>query len=273
MVDASTARSTSGKNAASTSATRAAGVATSHPRARRYARMKRRAASVWSHSRSRPGSRRRTGRSPDPRQPRCGRHGRARAAGRRALLVYVVALTLAEGFVHLTDRRVDGVDAGEVDSGLVAGVLEHRERLSALIDEHALPRSLFQAKLGSDARPVRKNPSISLIWAKCTTGGARPRSSGPNPCEGADWQTCTVPATTPSMADLPAGATECRSREPFCGEEADRDRRDQGRVESREARELDPRAPCTSCHVCRALLRLARSHAGPAAQAAGARRG
>ncbi len=69
-------------------------------------------------------------------------------------------------------------------------------------------------KPGSGARPVRKNPSISLIWAKCTAGGVWPFSSGPKPCEGADWQTCTVPATTPSMADLPAGATECRGASP-----------------------------------------------------------
>ena len=73
---------------------------------------------------------------------------------------------------------------------------------------------MSQVKPGSGARPVRKNPSISLIWAKCATGGAWPRSSGPKPCDGADWQTSTVPATTPSMADLPAGATECRGASP-----------------------------------------------------------
>jgi hypothetical protein len=69
-------------------------------------------------------------------------------------------------------------------------------------------------KANSTARPVSQNPSISLIWAKCTTGGRRPRSSGPNPCDGADWHTSTVPATTPSMADFPAGATECRGVNP-----------------------------------------------------------
>src|SRR5437870_10323418 len=61
---------------------------------------------------------------------------------------------------------------------------------------------------------VRKKPSFSLIWAKCTAGGAWPFSSGPKPCEGADWHTCTVPATTPSIADLPTGAFECLGCRP-----------------------------------------------------------
>ncbi len=69
-------------------------------------------------------------------------------------------------------------------------------------------------KEGSAARPVRKKPSFSLIWAKCTTGGRCPFSSGPNPCEGADWATCTVPFTSPSMADLPGGAIECFGSNP-----------------------------------------------------------
>jgi hypothetical protein len=75
---------------------------------------------------------------------------------------------------------------------------------------------LFHENAGSGARPVRKNPSISLICAKCTAGGAWPFSSGPKPCDGADWQTCTVPATTPSMADLPSGAMECLGANPSC---------------------------------------------------------
>src|SRR5437870_10998745 len=61
---------------------------------------------------------------------------------------------------------------------------------------------------------VRKKPSFSLIWAKCTAGGTWPFSSGPKPCDGADWQTCTVPATRLSMADLPGGAMECFATRP-----------------------------------------------------------
>src|SRR5882672_10380903 len=117
-----------------------------------------------------------------------------------------------------------------------------------------LPSSLSQVKEGSAARPVRKKPSFSLIWAKCTTGGRCPFSSGPKPCEGADWATWTVPSTSPSMPDLPGGAIECRSTrslrlagrsdrvlrlEPLGLQEAARHRGDQRRVERGKARELD----------------------------------
>ncbi len=79
-----------------------------------------------------------------------------------------------------------------------------------------LPFSLSQENVGSGARPVRKNPSISLIWAKCIAGGAWPFSRGPKPWDGADWHTCTVPATTPSIADFPSGAMECLGANPSC---------------------------------------------------------
>ncbi len=88
-----------------------------------------------------------------------------------------------------------------------AVVLELLGRRSLLVARR--PLSLSQVNDGSAARPVRKKPSFSLIWAKCTAGGFCPFSSGPKPWEGADWQTCTVPSTTPSIADLPAGAIEC----------------------------------------------------------------
>ena len=102
-----------------------------------------------------------------------------------------------------------------------------------------LPLSLSQEKAGSGARPVRKNPSISLIWAKCTAGGAWPFSSGPKPWDGADWHTCTVPATTPSIADLPGRRDGMLGSEPLLLEEAAGDRRDQRGVERGEAGELD----------------------------------
>jgi len=44
-----------------------------------------------------------------------------------------------------------------------------------------------------------------------------PCSSGPKPCEGADCATCTVPSSSPAIADLPGGETECfGSRPSFC---------------------------------------------------------
>lgn len=79
---------------------------------------------------------------------------------------------------------------------LVAGVLEHREGLAAVVDQHALALQPVPGEAGLGGGP------------------ALPFSSGPKPCDGADWQTWTVPVTTPSMADRPGGATECRGARP-----------------------------------------------------------
>src|SRR5262249_10237558 len=102
-----------------------------------------------------------------------------------------------------------------------------------------LPLSLSQVNAGSGARPVRKKPSFSLIWAKCTAGGICPFSSGPKPCDGADWHTCTVPATTPSMADFPRRRDRMARLEPLFLQEAAGDGGDQRRVEPGKAGELD----------------------------------
>ena len=60
---------------------------------------------------------------------------------RRALLVDVVALALAERPVHLAGGDVQRLDRGVVEAPLVAGELEHGQRLAAVIDEHALARA------------------------------------------------------------------------------------------------------------------------------------
>ena len=133
---------------------------------------------------------------------------------RRALLVDVVALARAERAVHLPARDIDRRDRFVVEAALVARVLEHRERLAAVVDEHPLAPELVPGERGSGARAVRKKPSISLIWAKWTAGGFWPFSSGPKPCDGADWPTCTVPFTSPSIEDVPAAATECFGSNP-----------------------------------------------------------
>ena len=76
------------------------------------------------------------------------------------------------------------------------------------------PFSLSQVNAGSALRPVRKKPSFSLIWAKCTAGGFLPCSSGVKPWLGADWATCTEPSSRPAMADLPGADTECLASSP-----------------------------------------------------------
>jgi len=75
----------------------------------------------------------------------------------------------------------------------MAGVLEHGERLPAVVDQHGVAASFAQVNAGSGRRAVRKKPSFSLIWAKWSTGGVRPFSSGPKPCEVPTGRTCTVP--------------------------------------------------------------------------------
>jgi hypothetical protein len=77
------------------------------------------------------------------------------------------------------------------------------------------PASLFQENSGSALRPVTKNPSRSLIWAKWATGGVWPRSRGPKPWAGADWATWAVPSSSEAMADLPGCDTRCTGSSPW----------------------------------------------------------
>ncbi len=79
-----------------------------------------------------------------------------------------------------------------------------------------LPLSLSHVKAASGLRPVRKKPSFSLIWAKCSAGGFLPCSSAMKPCDGADWATCTEPSATLAIPDLPGAETECFPVSPSC---------------------------------------------------------
>ncbi len=99
----------------------------------------------------------------------------------RTLLVDVVPLALAEGLIHLPAGDVDGVDGRVVEPPAMAGKLEHGQRLPAVVHEHPLAAELVPGERRIRARAVRKKPSFSLIWAKCTAGGRWPFSSGPKP--------------------------------------------------------------------------------------------
>jgi hypothetical protein len=97
--------------------------------------------------------------------------------GRRAPLVDVSPSP--QRLVHLTARHVHRHDRAIVEPALGARAREYRERLAAVVSS-ALPRSMSHVNaIASSAR--EKEASISLIWAKCNTGGACPFSSGPNP--------------------------------------------------------------------------------------------
>jgi hypothetical protein len=53
-----------------------------------------------------------------------------------------------------------------VEPALVAGVLEHRQRLAAVVDQQLLALELVPAEVRIRRAPCRKKPSFSLIWAK-----------------------------------------------------------------------------------------------------------
>src|SRR5207253_534313 len=65
----------------------------------------------------------------------------------RPLLVDIVALALAERAVHLRARHVDCADRLVVEPALVTRVLEHRQRLAAVVDQHLLALELVPAEL------------------------------------------------------------------------------------------------------------------------------
>jgi hypothetical protein len=67
------------------------------------------------------------------------------------------------------------------------------------------PSSFFHEKAGSAARPVRKNPSISLTWAKWTAAGVSLLSSDAKPWLRADWTTCAEPSFRAAIAETPGG--------------------------------------------------------------------
>ena len=76
------------------------------------------------------------------------------------------------------------------------------------------PSSFFQVKAGSAWRPVRKNPSISLTWAKWTASGVSPLSSAVNPWLSADCTTCAEPSFSAASAETPGGETDHSGSRP-----------------------------------------------------------
>src|SRR5262249_10309129 len=81
---------------------------------------------------------------------------------RRALLVNIVALALTECLIHLTARNIDGRQLVVAHLALVTRVLEHRERLTAVIDEHARAAKLRPRERGiGSAR--RDEEAIHLV--------------------------------------------------------------------------------------------------------------
>ena len=135
---------------------------------------------------------------------------------RRTLLVDVVTLALAKRPIHLAGGDVQRLDRGVVEATLVAGELEHGERLAAVIDQHPLAAQLVPGERGV-GRPAGEEEAVLLVdLREVRSRRVWPFSSDPKPCEGADWQTCTLPSCSPAIAEVPAGAMECLPRRPSC---------------------------------------------------------
>ena len=95
---------------------------------------------------------------------------------RRTLLVDVVPFTAPERAVHLRTRYVDRAERRVVEAALVTRVLEHRERLPAVVHEdpfalEALPgerrvgraRGEEEAVLLVDLREVQRRRGLALL--------------------------------------------------------------------------------------------------------------
>ena len=161
---------------------------------------------------------------------------------RRALQMDVVAAAVPERRHHRLRRAgIDRVQAGVVHALLVQRVFEHRERLAAVVGEHARRlRACCQAKSGSARRPAMKKPSRWLIWAKCTISERSPRSSGAQLADGRRLDQIEAAVLEPLARDLARPGDRELGFQPLGGEKAARLGRDQRAVERGVAREHDP---------------------------------
>src|SRR3990172_3728182 len=76
------------------------------------------------------------------------------------------------------------------------------------------PSRFFQVKAGSALRPVRKNPSISLTWAKCTAAGVSPLSSEAKPLLTSECTTAADPSFKAAIAETPGGEIDHAGSRP-----------------------------------------------------------
>src|SRR5262249_57499955 len=73
---------------------------------------------------------------------------------RWSLLVDVIAFAFAKGLIHLRARDVESGDGGGVEAAPMTGVLEHGQRLAAVVDQHAPALELVpgERRVGPPAR-------------------------------------------------------------------------------------------------------------------------
>src|SRR5262249_51491302 len=148
-------------------------------------------------------------------------------------------LAAAEGRVHTIARHVDGLDAREVQAALVTGVLEHDERLAAVIDEHALAAQAIPRETGIGGARGEEE-AIHLVDLREVHDGRR--LSMLERTETLRWRgLADVYDACHHALDsrLPRWRDGVLRGEAFLGEEAARDGRDERRIESGKTGELD----------------------------------
>ncbi len=145
----------------------------------------------------------------------------------RALLVDVVALALAECPIHLAGGDVQRLDRGVVEATLVAGVLEHGQRLAAVIDEHPLAAPLVPGEPGIGGAGGQEE-SVLLVDLREVHGRRRlallERSEALRGRRLADVHAAVL---QPGDRRGPGGGDGVLAAQAFLLEEAGGDRRDQ----------------------------------------------
>jgi hypothetical protein len=158
----------------------------------------------------------------------------------RSLQVDEIALSVAKGCDHTLGRAgVDRDDVVEFEPALEASVLEHRERLAAVIDKHALSAELVPAEPAVgvareqkeavhfvDLREMHRRRRLALLERRKALGGR-----GLNDMHGTVEETRN--GRRAGRGDAVAGS------EPLALEEAAGEGGDERRIERRKACELD----------------------------------
>ena len=155
------------------------------------------------------------------------------------LLVDVVALSLPEGRVHLVARHVDRDDAREVEAALVAGVLEHGERLAAVVHERAPAIQLVARERGVRRAAGQEEPVHLVDLGEVHRGRGLALLERPEALGRRGLAHVHGAGRDPLDRRFAGRGDGMSGREPLLLEEAAGDRRDQWRVERGEARELD----------------------------------
>jgi hypothetical protein len=157
----------------------------------------------------------------------------------RTLLVDVVAVTCPEGLVHLSAWNVDGLDRAVVQAPPVAGVLEHRERLAAVVDEHPFAPELVPGEREIGGAGREEEAVLLVDLGEVDRGRPRAlfqRAEGLRRRRLADLHCSVHDPLDRGRAGRGDGMFRLQS---FVLQEAAGDGGDQRRVEGGEARELD----------------------------------